>query len=144
MLGRKLFQHYKAKLATNKLMFPTWTSYSCRNSGEIDIAFSIGMEQGIRQNLPKKFLEFIILLTGADSNVARSAGCLGNKGVQPRFLPSPTYANYSLSYQLSSQSGRFRADWTNMSSFFHDEHMPESSYAKYLPNYASDSGWKFG
>jgi len=27
--------------------------------------------------------------------------------IQPRFLPSPTYANYSLSYQLSSQSGRF-------------------------------------
>jgi len=66
----------------------------------------------------------------------REAGCLGNKGVQPRFLPSPTYANYSLSYQLSSQSGRFGVAWTedpNMSS--HDEHMPESSYAKYLPNH---------
>jgi len=46
-----------------------------------------------------------------------------DKGVQPRFLPSPT-ANYSLSYQLSSQSGRFGVAWTedpNMSSF-HDEH----------------------
>jgi len=46
------------------------------------------MEQGIRQN--QKFLEFAILLTGADSNVA-SAGCLGNKGssasIPPQLMP---------------------------------------------------------
>jgi len=42
----------------------------------------------------------------------RALDALEIKGVQPRFLPSPTYANYSLSYQLSSQSGRFGVAWT--------------------------------
>nr|WP_228035862.1 AAA family ATPase [Oculatella sp. LEGE 06141] len=42
--------------------------------------------------------------------------------IRPKFLPSPTYANQSLSYQPSSQTGRVAIAWNddpNMLSFYH-------------------------
>jgi len=108
MLGRKLFQDYKAKVVTNRVNVPTKRESITPVVTERDrhSSFSIGLEQGIRQNSPK-IARIRHLLTRADSNVARSAGCHESKPKQPRFLPSPTYASYSLSYQSPSQSGRF-------------------------------------
>lgn len=49
-------------------------------------------------------------------------GALQVPGIQPKLLPSPTYASYSLSYHLPIQLGRIGVVWTeepNLNSFFH-------------------------
>lgn len=49
-------------------------------------------------------------------------GALQVSGIQPKLLPSPTYASYSLSYHLPIQLGRIGVVWTeepNLNSFFH-------------------------
>lgn len=111
MLGRKLFQEYKAKLVTPAVTDPdplaafklVWSKEFNKTQQKISI---------IRQFSSPELIQML----------REALDALEVKGIQPRFLPSPTYASYSLSYQPSSQSGRFGVAWTeepNMGSFFH-------------------------
>ena len=117
MLGRKLFQDYKIKLVANESAV---TPVVTRSETDAIAAFKLlwgnkftktqQKNSRIRQSSP----DLIQMLTEA-------LDALEVKGIQPRFLPSRTYTGYSLSYQPSSQSGRFGVVWTedsNMNSFF--------------------------
>lgn len=125
MLGRKLFQDYKAKLVTNKINIPTKHEpvTPAVTRSEIDIAaFQLVWSKEFDKTHQK--ISRIRQFSSPEliQMLREALDVLEIKGVQPRFFPSPTYASYSLSYQLPSQSGRFGVAWTedpNMSSFFH-------------------------
>ena len=124
MLGRKLFQEYKEKLVINKVDVSTKTKQDTLVVTETDslTAFKLVWSKEFHKTQQK--ISRIRQFSSPEliQMLREALFALEVKGIQPRFLPSPTYASYSLSYQPSSQSGRFGVAWTeepNMSSFFH-------------------------
>lgn len=111
MLGRKLFQEYKAKLVTLGVT-------------ETDALAAFNLVWSKEFNKTQQKISRIRQFSSPEliQMLGEALLSLEVKGIQPRLLPSPTYASYSLSYQPSSQPGRFGVAWTeepNMSSFFH-------------------------
>lgn len=120
MLGRKLFQDYKAKLVTNRVNVTTTPAVtrSETDTAAFQLVWSkefAKTQQKIAQIRQFSSPELIQMLREALDAMEVNL-------IQPRFLRSPTYASYSLSYQSPSQSGRFGVVWTedpNLSSFFY-------------------------
>lgn len=136
MLGRQLFNDYKVKLVTNKAQVFTEKPKKVDVPTEPELvthpesvsktdtlaAFQLVWSKEFDKTRQK--ISRIRQLSSPEliQMLQEAFKALEVKGIQPRFLPSPTYASYSLSYQLPSQPGRFGVAWTedpNMSSFFH-------------------------
>jgi Cdc6-like AAA superfamily ATPase len=125
MLGRQMFQEYKASLVTD-IDVPTKaelvTTTVTQSETDILAAFQLVWSQEFNKQ-EQKISRIRQLSSPELIQILREAlEALEVKGIQSQLLPSPTYASYSLSYQLSNQPGRFGVVWTeepNLTSFFH-------------------------
>lgn len=124
MLGRNLFQEYKAKLVIDAPATKPKPSTPAVTRIETDplAAFKLVWSQEFNKTQQKiaRIRQFSV--PELIQMLREALDALEVKGIKSRFLPSPTYASYSLSYQSPSQSERFGVVWTedpNMGNFFH-------------------------
>ena len=126
MLGRQLFQAYKAKLvidvdSTETEQHPFANSSVTLMQPDPVAAFQLVWNYEFNKTQQKILRIRQLSSPELIQTLQETLEALEVKGLQPQFLPSPTYASYSLSYQLS-QPGRFGVTWTedpNLTSFFH-------------------------
>lgn len=123
MLGRQLFQEVKNKTITTEIP-PEYNLNISANSPQIDTMAAFQLlwvkefdksQQKINRMRQFSAPELINMLREA-------LAALQIQGIQPRLLPSPTYASYSLGYHLPNQLGRIGIAWLeepNLVSFYH-------------------------